>query len=356
VAWGLVRPEEATSNAKSQSEFGQVHLNDPKAAGGADAVEGIKARWVQIENARPGSSDWQVTNAGKPGDVEGYADKVSAVQGETVKLFVSTKAKGFRVEAYRIGYYGGLGARLIWKSSQLPGVQQAQATRDKETNMIEAPWTPSLSVQLTNAFPPGVYLFKLVTDTNIQHYVPLTIRDDRSTSAFLVQNAVTTWQAYNLWGGYSLYEGKYGSTGSDFEHRARVVSFDRPYSLGAGSGDFLGNEFPLVSLVESLGLDVSYWTDVDLHERSQQIQRHRALLTLGHDEYWSTPMRDGVEQARDKGVNVAFFGANALFRHIRFENSPLGNDRRQVNYKRANEDPMYGVDNDAVTTDWRLAP
>jgi hypothetical protein len=358
VAWGLARPEGASSSAagKHQSEFGQVHVNDPNAAAGAGAVEGTRAKWVQLENAKPGTSDWRINNAGKDGDLEGYADKVSALPGETVRLFVSTKDPGYHVEAYRVGYYGGLGARLVWKSGELPGRKQDPAVRDKQTNMVEAPWSPSLAVQLTPAFPPGVYLFKLVGDSGIQHYVPLTIRDDRSTAAFVVQNSVTTWQAYNLWAGYDLYEGKNGSGGSDFEHRARVVSFDRPYQMGAGSGDFLGNEFPLISLVESLGLDVTYWTDVDLHERGPQLLRHKALLTLGHDEYWSPEMRTGAEQARDNGVNLAFFGANAVFRKIRFEPSHLGGDRHEIDYKSAREDPMYGVNNKAVTVDWRLPP
>jgi len=358
VAWGLARPSGASStpSSKAQSEFGQVHVNDPSAAGGAGAVEGIRAKWVQAENAKPGTSDWRISNAGKDGQLEGYADKVSAQPGETVRLFVSTKESGYHVEAYRIGYYGGLGGRLVWKSAELPGQQQAAAQRDNKTNMITAPWTPSLSVQLTSAFPPGVYLFKLVGDSGVQHYVPLTIRDDRSTAAFVVQNSVTTWQAYNLWGGYDLYEGKTGNNGSDFEHRARVVSFDRPYAMGQGSGDFLGNEFPLVSLVESLGLDVTYWTDVDLHQRGGQLLHHKALLSLGHDEYWSPEMRDAATQARDQGMNIAFFGANAIFRKIRFQPSQLGQDRQEVDYKSAREDPMNGVDNKAVTVDWRLPP
>src|SRR5436305_8400220 len=143
VAWGLARPEGAASSSagKHQSEFGQVHVSDPNAAGGAGAAEGIKAKWMQVENAKPGTSDWRISNAGKDGQLEGYADKVSAQQGETVRLFVSTKDPGFRVEAYRVGYYGGLGARLVWKSAQLPGHVQNTPQRDKETNMSEALWS-----------------------------------------------------------------------------------------------------------------------------------------------------------------------------------------------------------------------
>src|SRR5438270_5330963 len=127
--------------------------------------------------------------------------------------------------------------------------------------------------------------------------------------------------------------------------------------MGDGSGDYLGNEFPLVSLVESLGLDVTYWTDVDLHQRGAQLlPRHRALLSLGHDEYWSRTMRDAATQGRDRGLNLAFFGANAIFRHIRFEPSRVGPDRHEVDYKRPREDPAFGRNNKEVTSDWRAAP
>jgi hypothetical protein len=354
VGWGLSRPAPASS-AKSQEEGDQVHVKNPKTAAGRGAAEGIRAPWVIQENARPGTSDWRLGGGGR-GSIEGYADKVSAVQGDRVTLFVSTDASSYRVEAYRIGYYSGLGGRMVWKSNQFSGSKQPKGNRETRTNMVQAQWTPSLTVPITGAWPPGDYLLKLVSANGPQQYVPLTVRDDRSTAAFVVQNSVTTWQAYNLWGGYDLYEGKNGSGGSDYEHRSRVVSFDRPYAMGGGSGDFLGNEFPLVSLVESLGLDVTYWTDVDLHERGSLLTKHRSLLSLGHDEYWSRAMRDNAQQARDRGVNLAFLGANAVFRHIRLEPSAIGPDRHQVDYKQAREDPMYLTDKKEVTSDWREAP
>src|SRR4051794_10420045 len=95
VAWGLGRAQGASSASKAQSEFGQVHVSDPSAAGGAGALGSITAKWVQVENAKPGTSDWRISNPGKAGQLEGYADKVSAQQGETVSLFVSTKDPGF---------------------------------------------------------------------------------------------------------------------------------------------------------------------------------------------------------------------------------------------------------------------
>src|SRR5439155_24717423 len=103
-------------------------------------------------------------------------------------------------------------------------------------------------------------------------------------------------------------------------------------------------------------MDVTYWTDNDLHEQPGLALHHRALISLNHDEYWSTSMRDGATAARADGVNLAFFGANAIFRHIRMKDSRLGPDRVIIDYKSASEDPLYGVDDSEVTVDWREPP
>jgi hypothetical protein len=327
----------------------------PPASAPAEAVTARLDRgpgWVAAENRRPGTNGWRITHLGEDHAVQGWADRVSATNGDRVRLYVSTTAARFRVEAYRMGWYGGLGARLIWRSPSLPGRRQPPPTLTAGTDMVATRWRPSLRLTIGTAWPPGVYLLKLVAATG-QRYVPLTVRDDRSRAALLVMDAVTTWQAYNLWGGRDLYVGPDGS----LETRSRVVSFDRPYA-GSGAGEFLGNEYPLVRLVERLGLDVTYWTDLDLHRHPGRLLAHRGLVSLGHDEYWSTRMRHGAEAARAGGVNLAFLGANAVFRHIRLQPSSTGPDRQVVNYKpwSVGDDPAWRTDPSQVTTDWREPP
>ena len=51
----------------------------------------------------------------------------------------------------------------------------------------------------------------------------------------------------------------------------------------------------------SLGLDLTYWTDVDLHTQPQLLSNHRACSASGHDEYWSTEMRSGAQSAAGQG-------------------------------------------------------
>lgn len=326
------------------------------------------AGWVRAENARPGTTAWAIEGHAVQGVLEGFADRVSAAAGETVTLYVSSKDPSFTVEAYRMGWYQGKGGRLVWSSPSVPGHQQPPPSFTPGVNTVECHWAPSLPVKVTGDWPPGDYLFKLTGSSGQARYVPFVVRDDSSHAAYVVQSSVTTFQAYNWWGGYCLYYGPssagaiymgpHGGAGKSFSTRSRVVSFDRPYphDWAYGASDFIGNELPLVMLVEKLGLDVTYWTDVDLHRRPDLLANHRALISLGHDEYWSAPMFDGALQARAAGLNLLVLGANACYRHIRFQPSPLGPDRRQVCYKVASEDPLYGKDDAQVTSDWPDPP
>jgi hypothetical protein len=317
-------------------------------------VEDVYARWVQEENALPGTSDWNISLLGDQHAVEGFFDTVSASQGDEVRLYVSTTAAAYHVQAYRMGWYQGLGARLIWSSGELQGRRQNPPTVDSKTNMVDTQWVEPLPIVISTDFVPGCYLFKLVSSDGTARFVPLTIRDDTSRAAYLVMNAVTTWQAYNQWGGYSLYWGA-TSRGQSFANRSRVVSFDRPYEVN-GAPQFLAVELPLIHLVERLGLDLTYATNVDVHRAPGSVLAHKALVSTGHDEYYSKEMRTGLESARDQGINLAFLGANAIFRQIRYEDSPLGTNRREVCYKSAAEDPISQTNPALTTVNWRDAP
>ena len=217
--------------------------------------------------------------------------------------------------------------------------------------MAEARWPVSLRVLITPDWAPGTYLLKLVSAIGAESYVPLTIRDDGSTADLVAIDAVTTWQAYNDWGSCSLYK----CLTDPEKPRSTVVSFDRPIFgfFGHGAADYLDHELPLISLAEERGLDITYVTDIDLDQQPDLALRHRAVLSLGHDEYYTTKMYDALEAARDHGVNLAFFGANAVYRRIRLEPGADGTPgRRMVNY-RSVKDPAVKSDPKDATVDWR---
>ncbi|MDQ1455980.1 MAG: hypothetical protein QOH28_1600, partial [Actinomycetota bacterium] len=321
---------------------------------------GPPADWVLQENRRPGTSAWRIANA-TYGGVEGYASRVSARVGDSITLYVSTSAPAFRVEAYRMGWYQGLGGRLVWRSPEVSAKAQPAPTIAGPTRTVTAEWEPSMRVHVSTDWMPGDYLLKLVAHVG-QSYVPLTVRNDGSRSPELVMNAVTTWQAYNDWGGHSLYFGPK----QDARTRSTVVSFDRPYNWAIDPGldpsayavccGFLATELGVVTLVERLGLDVAYTTDIDVQEHPAQLLRHKVVVSGGHDEYWSVAKRDAVEAARDHGTNLMFLGPNAVYWRIRLEPSPLGKDRLEVNYRIARDDPLFGKDDAQVTTLWRSPP
>ncbi len=316
------------------------------------------AAWLQEENRRPGTTRWTHVGTADQGQLEGFADVTSATAGDTVTLYVNTTAKRVQFEIYRMGWYQGLGGRLVATLPSVAGQAQPSPDVTPGTNMVECHWQPTTSFEVDKDWAPGNYLIRLVGDASYGEWVPITIRDDRSTAAILMQNSVTTWQAYNLWGGYSLYYGQAAGGGQSYADRARVVSFDRPYGYhwAAGAADWLGNELPFLMLAERNGLDLAYATDIDLHAKPSMLTSHRCLVSLGHDEYWSSAMRTGVTVALAKGVNLAFLGANACYRHIRLAAGPTGPNRHQICYKDGSEDPLNGVDDAEVTWNWPDGP
>ncbi|MDT7661718.1 MAG: hypothetical protein QOD04_1274 [Pseudonocardiales bacterium] len=339
----------------------------PAAAPPDDATEpgpaGVRAAWVVRENERPGTDAWRITGR-PPGTIAGFTDRTYASAGDTVTLDVSTDAPRFTVAAYRMGYYGGAGGRLVWRSADLAGHLQPPCPLTAGVNLVScANWSPSLRLPVTAEFAPGDYLLKLTGSGGQQSYVPLTVWNPASHAAYLVKNDVLTWQAWNPYGGYDYYDGRGACPAGVYPlcSRARVVSFDRPYAFdyngGKGTGDFLALELPLVRWVEQQGLDVSYATDLTVIDHPAVLTAHRAVFSLGHDECWELRERQAAVAAQRAGVNFAFFGASAVLRHVRLQPSPLGPDRQEVDYRDSAADPLNGHgDPRAVTGNTWAAP
>ncbi|MEQ1793073.1 MAG: N,N-dimethylformamidase beta subunit family domain-containing protein [Nitrospira sp.] len=342
---------------------------------------------VQIENRKPGTGDWVLTKPARNHEIEGYASAASVNQGETIRFYVSSLAPAYRLTIYRMGWYGGLGARQVAGPMELPGYRQSPPVHDADTGLIECQWEHPISQTIptgdlgADAWVSGYYLAKLTADpTGEESYILFIVRDDRRPSTYLVQASVTTFQAYNNWGGRSLYS--FNSPGG----QAAKVSFNRPYAgsaipaagSGTGAGDFLisnsippgyhaspaGWEYNMVRWLEKEGYDVSYATNIDIHTSPAFLISHKAFLSLGHDEYWTWEMRRHIEQARDQGIHLGIFSSNTCYWQMRLEPSRLTGERHRtmVAYKENTpwHDPLatdHNPDNDHLaTTRWRNAP
>ena len=316
----------------------------PTPATASSLTAGVQAPWVTAENSRPGTTAWRIVGT-PPGTIAGFADHVVAQAGNQVVLYVSTNAPAFHVDAYRMGYYGGTGARLVWSSPAVAGHVQPPCPLTPGVNMVSCDnWAPSVTMPISAAFVQGDYLLKLVGSAGQQSYVPLTVWDPTSHATYLVKNDVYTWQAWNPYGGYDFYAGRGACPGGVYPlcSRARVVSYDRPYGYVDGAADFLGSEYPLVRFAEEHGLDVTYVTDINIDEDPGILAAHRVLLSLGHDEAWSLTERQAAQDAEQHGMNVIFFAASAMLRHVRPQASPIGPERELVDYRDSSADPLNG--------------
>lgn len=316
----------------------------PPSAARVGAPAAVAGPVTTPERERSGTMRWRLSRPASNGQIEGFTDRASAPAGSRVRLKVSTQARRFRVEAYRFGWYRGGTARLVWRSASAPGRRQPEATfSDRERRTVVAPWATSLRLP-TAGWPAGVYVLKLVASDGWQAHVPYVVRSTSARGRLALVAPVTTWQAYNRWGGYSLYHGP-----PDGDRRAWAVSFDRPYP-GPGATDLVLGVRPVVVRAERLGLALAYYTNLDLVTVPGALRGATGYVSMGHDEYWTPYMRQVVQRARDGGTNLAFLGANTMYWRIRLEAGRSGPARVVVGYRQdAVLDPVREV-NPSLTT------
>jgi len=284
---------------------------------------------VALENGLPGTRAWIAAEADPPA-IEGYASETSVLPGEALHLHVAASPPArYVVRLYRLGWYDGAGGRLF---GGVPGcgadelaVPGARPAPELLTGRVHADWPVTDVLPLPATAASGYYIAQLALTTGPQTgrvgNVYFVVRS-ADASQIVVQVPVNTWQAYNGWGGKSLYN--FNSTGGIPANR---VSFDRPYAPRGQSP--LGWEIQLVRFLEQEGYDVSYQSDLDTHRDPAGLLRHRLVVVAGHDEYWTKEMRDGFDAARDAGTNLAFMGANDAYWQVRYEDD----GRTLVGYK-----------------------
>ncbi len=302
---------------------------------------------VTLENCFPGSSGWVLQ---KPTDVytdgssgiEGFATAASINKGQSLDLKVNTSAGApYRIEIYRTGSYRGAGARLYSTITGLSGTSQSQCSYDSTTGMIGCSnWSVSATISTTPDWPSGVYFARLVrTDNGSDNHVLFVVRDDLRTADLVHAVSFTTYQAYNNYGGKSLYDWNSTGVGSNTVSgapRAVKVSFDRPFVQSVlNDRDFYPHtDLLLVKWLEASGYDIKYLSNTDLERAPSLVSSSRAYVFGTHDEYWSAGMRSAVTQARDGGTSLLSPGGNNVYWKVRFENGPTGDvDRVLVCYK-----------------------
>ncbi|MDI1231727.1 MAG: DUF4082 domain-containing protein [Methylobacter sp.] len=280
---------------------------------------------IVCENAKPGnpSSEWDISGAGDL-TIQGFATDISVNRGSAVNFKIKSPV-AYSLDIYRMGYYGGNGARKVATLSSLP-LQNQPACLTNATGLIDCGnWTQSASWTVPSDATSGIYFARAVrSDTNGASHIMFVVRDDASTSPLLFQTSDTTWQAYNNYGGNNLYQGTGPGTGGASTGRAYKVSYNRPFNtrnVDNGQDWVFNVEYPMVRWLEANGYNVSYFTGLDSDRRGNLINNHKAFLSVGHDEYWSGTQRANVEAARDAGVHLAFFSGNEVYWKTRWENS-----------------------------------
>lgn len=313
----------------------------PSVAVAADPC-GPGSNAIVCENSKTGTpmSDWFAPSA--YGDIKGFPAKESVQAGETLQFKIQSPT-AYKVSVYRLGHYGGDGARLMSTAAQAAqtypanfpaGGNPQSCTTKASTGLVDCGnWPVTATWTVPSDAVSGLYVvnFDQADGNGVMPY-PFVVRNDSSHSDIVVQTSDQTWQAYNNYGGQDLYDG--GGPAPD--GRAYEVSYNRPMDIGGENGIY-GSEYQMVAWLERNGYDVSYISGIDMSTRgATQLQNHKVFMSSGHDEYWTQDQFTNALNARRAGKHQTYFAGNEIFWKTRLAPSIDGSntaDRTLVCYK-----------------------
>jgi hypothetical protein len=277
---------------------------------------------VASENRHPGTTAWRLpgarVNVGglRSGDFAGYVARQAVSPGQTQRIYAGAPgSSSVRIALFRIGWYGGAGGRQVLISRRLPLVPQPPCTHRAATGLTECDWHPTLTFAVPAGLPSGVYVAKLSAATGQSDclFVVLASRPQ----PLLAQLPTSTYEAYNAWGGDSLYPRGADRVGLTGTRQGVEVSYDRPYDSVTGAGQFFDGDVATIWFLERYGYPVSYTTSESVDEDPAQVRGHRALIDVGHSEYWSQRQADAFAAARDAGTSLLFLSSDTLAWRVR---------------------------------------
>ena len=292
---------------------------------------------------------------------------MSVNPGDTIGFKVKSATASYHVDVYRLGYYGGSGARLI-AGNLTPTNTSAQPAclTFQPTGLVDCGnWSVSLSWTVPSSAVSGVYVANLTrNDTGGESQVIFVVRDSASHSAVVVRHFRRDLAGVqHLWRQQPVSVHDLGLPGRRQPKAYKAafkVSYNRPLQTETQTALFTGAEYSMIRFLEGNGYDVSYLGSADVASRGPLLLNHRLFISSGHDEYWSGSQRTSLEAARDAGVNEAFFSGNEGFWKTRWEPSADGAntaDRTLVAYKDTHFDqPMDPVDWTGTWRDPRFTP
>ena len=302
---------------------------------------------IAVENRAPGTSAWRLPGPAYElggvahGAIAGYVAEQAIAPGQVQSVYVSApRARTLTLRVYRMGWYGGSGGRLVLASTRLPVKGQPLCTHRFETGLTECRWHPTLSFPIPTALASGVYIVKLRASTGAESDCMFVLRSQRAPR-LLVEIPTATYEAYNAWGGDSLYPGGklVGVTGTT---QGVEVSYDRPYESQTGAGQFFVRDVAMVRFLERYGYPVGYTTIESVDADPAQLlnpAQPRAVLDVGHSEYWSAGDARAFARARDGGTSLLFMSSDTMAWRVRFARATAASsqagtrDHRIVAYK-----------------------
>ncbi len=273
-------------------------------------------------------------------EVEAYTSSTSVEQGGTIAFHVRVAKQS----TVRMLVKRSTTGEQVFAHEFVVNIF-AKNSLDAEGAMHGCNWPVAFELAVPLSWPSDIYLVEFHLNSS-KTVVPLVVRPNLPAASILLKVTDTTAQAYNNWGGQSLYN-------REPQPKSIQISFDRPYTLVGYKYDYWYFDLRFLEWCYRRNIKIDCCSSIDVHSGAVDLNSYNLIVSIGHDEYWSKETRDNVEKFVEDGGHVCFFGANTCFWQVRFER----NCRQMIGYKElAAKDPMVQPDPSRVSGMWGASP
>jgi hypothetical protein len=270
----------------------------------------------------------------------GYLSSLSIAKGENLRFYVSTSSSTFDIDIYRLGKER----------------DRIYTIKDVKGGILPLPdsvfvkgcgWNPCAELVIPTDWKPGIYEARFPTSQG-EKFMIFSVREQTpgTYAKTVVCLSANTWQAYNNWGGESLY-----GFNSISKYGAWKVTFDRPFSDTTASYYYRWTD-KLVRWLEEEGIDAEFCTNLDLDRDPFFLDHYDTYVTVGHDEYWSRPERNEIQHFQDRGGRMIVLSGNTCWWQVRLEDSL----KTLVCYRSHLIDPLFHQQDSLLTVVWGRYP
>ena len=243
-----------------------------------------------------------------PQDLEGYTDKLFFLIGDTINVFVRANTDSNLAIIKRMTDYQ---QTIDLDTIHFDKIEQEINNKQSE---FGCNWEHPIKFYIDSSFEKGYYNIQLKSLTGNIFEIYFLVGDNKNDGEIAYLSNVSTWNAYNYWGGKSLYKNAVDDKNVYYVSTLRPnVSYNFDHNIDIEANGFYW--------LKKQNYNVDVYPDYILEQNPKLLENKKVIVLPYHAEYFSFEMYSNLEKLIYDGRSLLALGANQIYWKIKWRDN-----------------------------------